>query len=280
MTLPAIAHDMLRGLYAHRLLSTDQLHDLYGGRRSRRWTLVTLANLRAGKYIGRCRVAGSRQFAWFLQPNGVAITEGPGVERRSYRMTPERAAGPLQAHTLVVNEVGRLFARAAAARGDQCGPGDWRNETAFRLGPGRGAETLVVDAVLDYTLYSGSEGTYLCRFVEVDRATTSVRTLVAKLEAYAALWAYAPSWRGYPKFPTVMVVMAGAAPAVLERRLDALEAMLRLSSPVAGCPDLQVSVATLDALRRHGPFGPVFWRPGRAGPVDLLGTALASTLSR
>lgn len=266
-----LGHDVLRGLYAHRLLTTHQLHQLYAPDRTLRWTLMATTRLEADGFVGRVRVARTRMHAWYLTPAGVSITEGAGVEVRAYRMSHDRAAGPLQAHTLAVNEIGLAFVRAARDRGDDCGPADWRNETAHRLGPGARAEVLVSDAMLDYTAYGGAEtGERVTRFVEIDRATTSVRVLAAKTEAYTRLWAYRPAWRAHARFPGLLIVMDGLSGPALERRLDALEATLRLSAAVARCDELDLYVVTLARLRRDA-LAPVCWQPGLDYPVDVLG---------
>jgi hypothetical protein len=270
--LPLISHDILRGLYTHRLMTTVQLHRLYAPRTGLRWTRATLAGLDAQGLIDRVRVAGSREFAWYLRRDGVAITEGAGVEVRGYRMDARRAAGPLQAHTLATNEVGLVFVEAARRFGDDCWSEGWRNETAHRIGSGGTGEVVISDAVLDYTVIEKDRGsTFLCRFIEIDRATTPVRTLVRKLEAYARLYGYRPAWRAYPVFPPVVVVMAGPPELVLQRRIDALEAMLPLSAPLANAPDVVVTATTLEQLRTHGPHAPVFWRHGSDHLVDIRG---------
>lgn len=272
--LPLISHDILRGLYAHRLMTTTQVHRLYAPLTSLRWTRSTLADLEDQGLVAWVRVAGGRERAWYLLRDGVSVTEGAGVEVRGYRMDARRAAGPLQAHTLATNEVGLVFVEAARRYGDDCWSEGWRNETAHRAGAGGTGEVIISDAVLDYTVIEKNLGsTFLCRFIEIDRATTPVRTLVRKLEAYARLYAHRPSWRAYPMFPPVVVVMAGPPEVVLQRRIDALDAMLPLSAPLANAPDVQITATTLEQLRTHGPHAPVFWRPGFDHLVDIRGRA-------
>lgn len=271
-SVPLVGHDVLRGLYAHRLMSTSQLWELYAPELTRRWMLKTLTNLEARDMVARVRIAGirTREFAWYLRPDGLAVTEGPGVEVRPYRMDARRASGPLQAHTLAANEVGLCFVRAARSHGDDCWSDAWRNETAHRIGAGGSGEVVISDAILDYTVVERTGSTYLVRFVEIDRATTSARTLIRKLEAYARLCAYPPAWRAYPVFPPIMVVMAGPPEAVLERRIDALHHMLPLSAPIANA-GIVISVVTLEQLRTHGPHAPIFWQLGAEVLVDVRG---------
>jgi hypothetical protein len=137
---------------------------------------------------------------------------------------------------------------------------------------------VISDAVLDYTVIEEGASAFLCRFVEIDRATTPVRTLVRKLESYARLYAYRPAWRAYPVFPPVVIVMAGPPEVVLQRRIDALEAMLPLSAPLANARDVVVTATTLEQLRTHGPHAPVFWRHGTDHLVDVRGRAAVRRL--
>lgn len=275
-SLPLVAHDVLRGLYAHRLLSTTHLWELYAHDRTKRWVLMALAQLEALDLVARVRIAAtrSRESAWYLRPDGVAITEGPGVEVRGYRMNAARAAGPLQAHTLAVNEVGVILTRAARRFGDDFGSGSWRNETAHRLGAGGTGEVVISDAVVDYTVVEAGHSDDVCRFLELDRATKSVRSLIHKLESYARLAAYPPAWRAYPVFPPIVVVMTGQPQAALERRIDALAEKLPLSSPIANA-ELNIYATTLAQLRDHGPHAPVFWHPRSAHLVDIRGNRKA-----
>lgn len=276
--LPLLAHDILRGLYTHRLMSTSQVADLYAPDRSLRWTQMVLQRLEDQGLVARVRVADvrSREFAWYLTRAGVNVTEGPGVEVRPYRLTSPLASGPLQAHTLDTNEVGLAFVRAARHFADDCWSEAWRNETAHPLGPAGRGGVIIADAVLDYTVYEAGASTYLCRFIEIDRATTSARTLVRKLEGYARLHAYLPGWRSYPIFPWVTVVMSGPPEPVLQRRIDALDRLIGLSAPIANAgPDLVVLATTLHQLRTHGPHAPIFWRAGGAHLVDIRGRETA-----
>lgn len=274
-TIPELGHDILRGLYAHRLLSTSQITDLYGWDRTPRWSKQVLADLLAGGLVARARIAArrSREWAWYLTPAGFDITEGPGVEVRPYRITAQLAAGPQQAHTLATNEVGAAFVRAARLHGDDCSTEAWRNETAHKIGAGGRGDVVIADAVLDYTVVA-TGSTFLCRFVELDRATMKLQRLVAKLESYARLLAHPPAWRSYPVFPPIMVITAGLPEAALQRRLDALAGVLPLSAPIANAgAALAITATTLEQLRTHGPFAPIFWRQGTAHLVDFRGRA-------
>lgn len=295
-SLSGLQNRILLSLYQHRLLSTTQLLDMHTPTSSRRWVQRQLAGLEAGGYVAR--VSGrppAHQSLWFVTEVGAAASEGEGVDlgvpARAYRMTEEKAAGPLQAHTLAVNEVGIAFVEAARRRGHECGPMAWQHEVVhpFREREGR-LDVLIADALLHYTAYEDGEAIVLARFIELDRGTMSVAALENKLHQYAQLYHFEPKggrraeggrpghhpaagWAmHYASFPKVLVVLCDQPEATLKRRIHTL---MDLYSPDPAAPQteaLGVSLTTLDALRRVGPFAPIFWRPADPSqPVDLLG---------
>ncbi len=98
-------------------------------------------------------------------------------------------------------------------------------------GPGRRAERVIADAVLEYTLSGAEEIGVLYRFIELDRGTMTLGAVTQKLSRYARLATYAdasgrsdiPLWRHYyPMLPAVLMVFAGRRRAELEQRLDVL----------------------------------------------------------
>ncbi len=265
--ISALGLDVLQGLYAHRLLSTRQVRELYSPDHSMRWSLQVCTHLEAMGLVARVGVehAPGRETAWYLTPAGDAVSSHGG-ERRPYKMTPARAAGPLQAHTLATNEVGLAFVAAAREYGDECGPSSWRNETAHRLGGVRGGDALIADAVLEYVAWDGDDASYLVRFVEIDRATKPVWTVVRQLEAYDRL---ARNGHPYYDLPGVLVVMAGK-PEPMARRITALEHLLA-ASKVLAASDVDIFIATLDALVAHGPHEAIWHCPGDEVLVDVRG---------
>jgi hypothetical protein len=164
-----------------------------------RWAQSILAELAAA---GLVRAVGTRTRPptklWFLTPMGLDTVESaPRLEPRRIQVTPEGAAGQLQAHTLAINEVGVAFVRAAREREDECGPLAWRHEILHPIGPGggrggRGGDAVIADAVLRYTLFGAGRVSILTRFLELDRATMPMEDLAAKLRRYARLYRYAP----------------------------------------------------------------------------------------
>ena len=284
--MPALGSEILTSLYLHRLLSTSQLHAIHAPELTRRRVQMVLAELAGAGYLDRVGVAASAESAWFLSPMGAEAVEGTGVTIRPYRLSPERARGPLQAHTMATNAVGIAFLEAARARGEDFDASGWRHETVHPLSDARKPELLIADAVLDYTVHEDAGGEVLvCRFVELDRASMSVRELAAKLSNYARLYRFHPAAKGgtadpprgwrdhYPRFPKVMVVMAGKPAPVLARRVRSLLELACRDPQVLGClEELGISVTTLEELEHQGPFAPIFWRVADPGaPVDVLG---------
>lgn len=285
--LGAAAVGMLEGLDRHRLLSTAQLHALYTPGSSLRWTQLLLTRLRESGLAETARTPGGLGL-WYLTPRGVAaigpIVGNPGERRKA--ISPEQAAGPLQEHTLAVNEVGLAFVRTARERGDECGPLAWRHEVVHSLGrpPGqRRAELLIADALLTYQQNGpGDEVSFHYRFVELDRATMGAERLVEQLVRYPRLYHRTlpatdpldepePAWaEHYPVFPAVIVVLAGLPPGRLARRRETvLELLTEDTDPAA--PEVSISICALDDLLSHGPFAPIFRDlrdPER--PVDWL----------
>lgn len=281
---------VLLGCYQHRLLSTTQVCRLFFEPGfDRRAAQRVLAELEAKRLLGRAMgPPPGRQALWFATELGCAAAAAGGAPERSYRMTAELASGTLQAHTLAVNDVGLAFVEAARGRGDECSPFDWEHEVAHRIADrptgGRGSDLLVADAVLHYTVRrpDGSNA-LLLRFVELDRGTMGLLRLGAKLRAYGQLERFRPrrlrrdeeaggGWRSlYATFPKLLVVLAGEGAAARRRTLLELCLADPQLHPTRAAIDL--SIVEFDALRREGPFAPVFWRPGEARPVDVLGAA-------
>lgn len=289
--MSSLGAEILTGLYRHRLLSTTQVHTVHAPHLTRRRVQMVLADLERTGYAERVGVPGSAETAWFVTGQGADAVEGAGVDVRSYRLSPARARGPLQAHTIAVNDVGIAFLEAARQRGEDFDVSGWRHEAAHPLGEGRKPELVIADAVLDYSVHESDGEVVLCRFVELDRATMSVREVATKLANYARLHRYQPvarpgaseaprGWKQHyhRRFPKVMVVMCGRpAPTLARRRASLLEVVRRDPRIMAAADELGISVTTLEDLHQRGPFAPVFWRPGDlTTPVDVLGRPAAA----
>jgi Replication-relaxation len=264
---------VLECIYQHRLLSTAQLHALYPGRALRRTQRALAAIERIG-WLASVRQPGGMKL-WFVTATGAdAIEAIPNrVELRRKVLLPEQAAGPLQQHTLGVNDVGIAFVQAARERpNDDFVPLAWRNEVAHRIGPplgrGRRAQMLIADAVFSYVCWPPGEKISIhYRFVELDRTTMSTESLAAKLGRYDRLLDYQepewdePLWRyDYPVFPSLMVVLSNASRRRLEDRRHLL---LALWEDEYGT-ELEVLVCLLEDLTGRGPFAPIF-RSNQAG---------------
>ena len=262
----ALASMTVLCLYQHRLMSTSQLRQLLlpdaaGSSYLRR----ELTKLRAAGLVDAVGAGSAGEALWFVTSAGADLAQDSGqVTVRPYRMTPARAAGALQQHTLAVNDVGITFAATARQRGDTCGPLDWMPEVAHQI---RRGQYLICDALLDYVAEDHAAGTrtQLRWFIELDRATMPVARLAAKVAMYAEYARLvrpgsnqAPAWRQrYPAFPRLLVVLAGASGPALERRAcdlaaaTAADGALRRTRVAAG-------VTVLAHLQEHGPFAPVF----------------------
>jgi hypothetical protein len=281
---------MLEGLDRHRLLSTIQLHELYTPRSSLRWTQLLLDRLRESGLAEAARTPGGLGL-WHLTPRGVnAIEPIVATGQRCKAISPKQAAGPLQEHTLAVNEVGLAFVRAARERGDECGPLAWHHEVVHSLGrpPGqRRTELLIADALLTYRQNAPSEEvTFHYRFIELDRATMGAERLASQLVRYAPLYHRTvpagdpleepePAWaKLYPVFPAVMVVIAGLPPRRAERRRDIALELLAEDPDLADAAEVSLSICSLDDLVSRGPFAPIFRELRRPQtPIDWLGQA-------
>ncbi|MGW6571900.1 replication-relaxation family protein [Streptomyces sp. NPDC054945] len=292
--LGSVAQQAAQVLYQHRLVSTMQLHRLVTPHHTRseflRRQLHTLRQAGFAEAVGR-RSAGQTQLLWWLTEKGAQAVEAVGLlQPRAYRMSQEAALGPLQEHTLAVVEAGAAFVEHARRLGHECGPLDWSPEIAhyYRDDSRPGEELcLVPDAVLSYVHTEAKQRTLLTFFVEVDRTQMTIARLAQKLHAYAAYHEYAPqpqtakgnrgprrqaampAWRyRYPAFPRLLLVLTGASEDRLARRIADLRS-LAASDPALASTPLRAGVTTLDQLRNHGPFEPVFTPVlGPAEPVD------------
>ena len=272
--LGATSVTVLESLNQHRLLLTGQVHELHMPQASRRWAQEQLALLREVGLAASTSLT-KRRLGWHLTERGAdAVETIPSrAETRRKVLPPEQAAGPLQAHTIAVNDVGLAFVRAARERGDECGPFDWRHEIAHSLGPPPGRRTpeqLISDAVLSYQLAEGDGQTSIVyRFIELDRATRSAADLAHRIGRYARLYrrtvpvegsagGSAALWsRLYPVFPAVLLVLAGRPKDRLEVRRRTVLALLAQDPDLAEAPEVEVSICLLDDLAERGPFAPI-----------------------
>ena len=288
--LGAAGVEVLQSLHQHRLLTTRQVHRLHSPRASRRWAQELLHRLWAAGLAAMARDERGGGGAWYLTAAGLdaAETITSRAEERRKLVTPAQAAGPLQQHTLEVNEVGIAFVEAARERDEEFGPFDWRHEISHRMSPPgtrRRAESLIADAVLVYQRGMGASGvTFHYRFLELDRATMSAAHLASRLGRYGrlhrvpagagdSLEGSALAWeRLYPVFPAVLLVLSGGSAEALERRRETVLALLAEESDLQGSPEVEVAACLLPELVDRGPFSPIFRRDREPGAdVDWLG---------
>ncbi|MFD9630340.1 replication-relaxation family protein [Streptomyces violascens] len=279
--LGPLAQEAAQVIYQHRMLSTRQLHQLITPHHAHaeymRRQLHTLRTAGLADTVGRRR-RGQTELLWWLTDKGAQAVESVGLlPPRPYRMSTVAAMGPLQEHTLATVETGLAFVTHARRLRHECGPLDWSPENAHAYrDEARPGEDLafIPDAVLNYvhTDRERRTRTMLTFFIEVDRTQMTIARLAAKLHAYAAYEKFAPqptgprarrspaapAWRArYPAFPRLLLVLTGASPARLERRIADLRS-LATSDPLLATTPLRIGVTTLEQLSEHGPFAPIF----------------------
>jgi hypothetical protein len=291
--LRALELEVLESIYAHRLLTTHQLHRLHtpaGQTRGRQWIHATCSRLRRRRLIAAVRRQGhSRLHCWYATGAGADAVEAaaPGLLGRRVLPTPEGAAGMLQSHTLAVNDVGIAFASWAKRLGHECGHLGWTNEVAHRTGDRRSGsgDLLVADALLHYAANLAGRVTLVYRFVELDRATMSTHAVGDKLRRYVAYGRDAPkdrdgreAWRDrYPALPGVLLVLAGKPRQALLARRQMITGLCHLDPVIRDAAGPAIAITLLEDLQRHGPFAGIFQRPADPDrPVDLLGRATAA----
>lgn len=279
--LPQAGIEILASLAQHRALSAEQIGTIHLPGRARRWVQKVLARLGAAGLIDHAQTGGAPQRLWFATEAGLRLLGDSGyLDAAPRRFRRAEVAGPLQAHTVAVNDAAIAFLRTARERGDEFGPLSWRHEIAHPLNRGRGERrrTLFADAVLTYVRLTEEEVFVEQRFIELDRATMSVDALAAELGRYAQLFRAKgedgePIWRGrYPSFPPVICVLAGARRDLLERRRDTTLALLGSDPALGSARKVSIRICLAADLAEQGPFGPIFCDLRRPGAmVDWLG---------
>jgi hypothetical protein len=293
-TAPALSEkevEILASLAQHRVLGGRQIRAVHFPTADRRWAQRLLMRLKRAGLADYVESARTPRRLWYATERGARLAHRAGaLETEPKVLAAELASGPLQAHTLAVNDAAICFLRSAAERGDDFGPLAWRHEVFHPLSRGRGRRrrALIADAVFTY-LRIEEDGTAIeQRFLELDRATLSVDRLAAELARYAELYGARegrggePLWRRhYPVFPPVHCVLTGAPRRVLARRRATVSVLLARDPLLSGTPEVSISICLLEDLQREGPFAPVFRDvrdPGRA--VDWLGRAAAGEEER
>jgi hypothetical protein len=290
----AASWEVLQSLYVHRLLSTAQIREIHFADASTRWTQAVMAGLRTQGLVASVRARPPRIVSlFFLTERGAKPVESscPDLPRaRRVLLSPEGARGPLQAHTLAVNDVGIAFLREARLHDEDFGPLDWVHEVAHPLvaSSGRARELLIPDALVTYGFLSSGGPTTIQRFLELDRATTACHALVAKMLTYVR-FGEAETYTGhgatrrsdgklhrrwYQSMPDVMVVMTGKERRRLDTRLATVIGLADAEPALRAARQPHFYFTTLDLLQERGPFAPICVRADRPeGGVDCLGHA-------
>lgn len=283
--LPSRAIEIVASVAQHRALSEQQVREIHMPGVRKRWGQRVMARLGEAGLLDFAQTSGAPQRLWFVTEAGVREAKRAGALKGELTLfRPAEVAGPLQSHTVAVNDAAICFLAAARDRGDEFGPFSWHHEVPHPLSRGRGRRrrTLFADAVLTYLRLTEDEVVIEQRFLELDRATMSVDSLAAELGRYARLYRAKgdgdlPLWRSrYPSFPPVLCVLAGdektATRAVLERRRDATIALLQSDPDLARTPEVKIRIGLAEDLVERGPFSSIFMQPdGEVKPVNWLG---------
>lgn len=280
--LPAATIEIVSSLAVHRALSARQVGAIHLPSAKERWCRRVLSRIAAAGLIDHTRTVGAPQRLWFATEEGIRVAVEAGALPRAPRaMTAAEVRGPLQVHTVAVNDAAITFLRAAEERGEDFGPLAWRHEVAHPLRPGvrgRRARAVIADAVLTYLRLTSDEVLVEQRFLELDRATLPVDAMATELARYAELFSAqekdgTPVWlRRYPVFPGVVCVLAGAGREALERRRDTALALLRARPRLTRSPEVSIRICLLEDLVSRGPFAPIFRGLREPGlEVDWLG---------
>ena len=280
--LPAQAIEIVASVAQHRALSAEQIRTIHMPGVRERWAQRVLARIGRAGLLAHAQTTSVPQRLWFATELGLrAAKEQGALEGRPRLFSADEVVGPLQAHTVAVNEAGICFLKTARERGDEFGPLSWRHEVPHPLGgPGdrHRRRTLFADAVLTYLRLTDERVFVEQRFLELDRATMSVDSLAAELGRYAQLYRAAgkdgtPGWKSrYPSFPPVLCVLTGAGREVLERRRNTAIALMRSNPNLSRAPKLSIRICLADDLAERGPFEPIFTELRRPRePVSWLG---------
>lgn len=280
--LPSSTVEIVASLALHRALSAAQVRAIHLPEARERWCQRVLARIAAAGLIDHARAVGSPQRLWFATEAGARAALAAGALARRPRLpSASEVVGPLQAHTVAVNEAAIRFLADARERGDEFGPLAWRHEVAHPLRPGargRRARAVIADALLTYLRVTDEEVFVEQRFLELDRATLPVDGMVTELARYGELFRAAgedgePLWRSrYPAFPAVLCVLAGGGREALERRRETALALLGTDPQLARTPEVAIRVCLLEDLLAAGPFAPIFCEPrDPERAVDWLG---------
>jgi hypothetical protein len=262
--------EILGSLAQHRVLSTPQIGAIHLPGHSSCTAQRVMARLAQRDLIAFASVPGvpgAPRRLWYLTDAGAGAAREAGMIRRLPRLLrAEQVTGPLQAHTLAVNDAGIAFLATARERGDEFAPTSWRHEVEHPLNVGRvrARRSVIADAVLTYVRLTAEEVVVEQRFLELDRATLSIDRLAAELSRYARLYKATggdgdPVWiERYPWFPPVLCVLAGAARPALERRRDTAVAMLSRDRDLLRTPEVSIRFCLAADLAEAGPFEPIF----------------------
>lgn len=187
--------EALTALSHHGLLTTAQLRSIAASRAghephigSCRRALAKAAD--HGLIDDVCLTPWSQEKSWFLTPVGFDAVGAANP----LKMTRAIALGPMTAHLGVVNNFGICATETLGADAEV----SWAHEEPLPLGSGR---YLRPDAVLSVLTQQGGELVGGEWFIEADRGTESIGTLVDKIANYLTYYTYRPNIPGERTVP-------------------------------------------------------------------------------
>lgn len=189
-TRRAFQTEALAALGRHGVLTSSQIRSIgtqrLGESRSKGRCRQVLIDAEADGLV-RGFHGNRREKSWHLTEAGFDAIAG--LVSNPMPMNARKAAGPLRAHLNVVNSFGASLTEAFGMNADV----SWSHEEPLAIGGGR---YLRPDALLtlmvqeDRSLVGGEW------FIEADRGTEAINTLVEKLVAYRTYQQYRPSLPG------------------------------------------------------------------------------------
>jgi hypothetical protein len=260
-------HAILLTLLEHKVLSTDQIKNLFF--RSFRRCQHRMKELRDLGFISSFTPArgfgeGRPRASWFLTKLGLSeIAEAKGVRTSDLSWIPDHSyrGSQMLAHRLGVNAFFCALAEASRAHEGHC-LATWRAEHWVRT---RAAE-IKPDGFGRYLHPGGA-----CEFyLEYDRGTEAFGALARKLEGYlrlAAGWTREQELVGFPNL--LLIVPEGVREGEVGSALRHAIRSLHLGGSLA--TSFPVYVASVDLLMQLGVLGPA-WRylPTTGDRVSLL----------
>ena len=112
--LPAQAIEIVASVAQHRALSAEQIRTIHMPGVRERWAQRVLARIGRAGLLAHAQTTSVPQRLWFATELGLrAAKEQGALEGRPRLFSADEVVGPLQAHTVAVNEAGICFLKTA-----------------------------------------------------------------------------------------------------------------------------------------------------------------------